>query len=102
MVIVATEGVQAPLETAHWNTLFPTPSPVTAETGEEGVVILPVPEMSDQDPVPKAGTVALNVEAVVPQRVWSGPALATEGGASTVTETVEVGLVQPSVVTKRE
>jgi hypothetical protein len=52
----------------HWNTLGPTPKPVTPEVGNEELVIVPVPLTNDQAPVPMVAVFPASV-AVVPQTV---------------------------------
>jgi hypothetical protein len=55
----------------------PTTNPVTPDVGEEGVVIVAVPETTDHKPVPTLGVLAASVVVVEPpHRVWSGPAFA--------------------------
>ena len=62
---------------------------VTPDVGEDGVVIVAVPETTDQAPVPTAGVFPANVVVVTPQAgVISVPALAVVGGAFTVTVAV--------------
>ena len=58
----------------------PTIKPVIPEVGDDGVVIVAVPETTDQEPVPTVGVFAAKV-AVVAQaaKVWSVPALAVVG-----------------------
>jgi hypothetical protein len=68
IVTVEEEGGQGALEIVHWNTLGPTPNPVTPEFGEDGVVIVPAPLTSVHAPVPAVGVFPASV-AVVPQTV---------------------------------
>ena len=51
--------------TVHWKVLVPTLKPVTVEVGEEGVVIVPVPAISVQSPVPTVGVLAANADEVM-------------------------------------
>lgn len=58
-----------PLFTLHWNTFWPTPSPVIVVKGEVGAVIVPWPLMRIHDPVPgaTAGLAAIDTAFVVEQ-----------------------------------
>ncbi len=69
-VIVTDEedAVQGELEIVHWKTLAPTPSAVTPDVGDDGVVIAPVPLTSVHTPVPVVEVFPARV-AVVPQTV---------------------------------
>jgi hypothetical protein len=93
MVTVDEEDVQGELLMVHWKTLAPIPNPVTPEVGEEGVVIVPVPETRVHKPVPVVGVFPASV-AVVPQTVWLEPALEAVGAATPVIVTVEEEAVQ--------
>ena len=64
-------------------TEVPVASPVTPEVGEDGVVMLAVPETMVHKPVPSAGTFPASV-ATVSQRSWSGPAFEAVGVAATI------------------
>ena len=61
--------------------------------GEDGVVIVAVPETTDQVPVPTVGVLPARMVAVVSQRFWSDPALAVVGRSSTVISTSSVELM---------
>ena len=58
--------------------MAPAPIPVIVVAGEVGVVIVPVPLINVQSPVPIIGVFAAMV-AFVPQTVWLGPAAAVVG-----------------------
>ena len=60
----------------------PAGTPVTPEVGLVGVVILAVPEKTDQEPVPAVGTFPASVKEPLSQFVWSVPALAVVGSSS--------------------
>lgn len=66
---------------------MPLPKPVTDEVGELAEVMVPLPDARVQVPLPIIGTLPLKLVAVE-QMVWSMPALATVGSASTVMITV--------------
>jgi hypothetical protein len=59
---------QTPFDIRHWKTFAPTPRPVTVEVGEDGVVIVPVPEINVHVPVPITAALPAKV-AVVEQTV---------------------------------
>ena len=61
-------GVHGGFEIVQVNTFAPTPRPVTPDVGEDGVVIVPVPLVNVQVPVPIVGVFPAKV-AVVPQIV---------------------------------
>ena len=48
----------------HWNVLVPTLRPVTLLVGDEGVVMVPVPAMSVQVPVPVVGVLPAKDDVV--------------------------------------
>ena len=78
----------------HWNTLFPAASPVTVETGEPGVVMVPDPLIRVHVPVPVIGVLPASV-AVVPQMAWAGPASAMVGAGCMVIPAVAEAAAQP-------
>ena len=85
MTTSSVEGEQGALEIVHLNVAdAPITNPVTPEVGDEGVVIVAVPETTDQFPVPTVGVLPANVVVVTLQRFWSEPALAVVGLAFTV------------------
>jgi len=61
--------------------VLPAGTPVTPELGVDGVVIVAVPEITDQVPVPTVGEFAAIVKLPLLQFAWSLPALAVVGGA---------------------
>ena len=78
--------VHGPLVIVHLNVdEAPGVKPVTVVVGLDGLVMVPVPEISVQLPVPTVGVFPVSV-AVVPLHgiVWLGPALATVGLRKTV------------------
>jgi hypothetical protein len=78
---VSTEEGQEPFVIVHTNVLMPTLIAVIAEAGEAGVVMIPVPAITDQTPVPVAGIFPFNDEAEE-HIVKSSPASATVGSGS--------------------
>ena len=71
---------QPPLLSRHCKTLFPTPKFVAELLKDPGVVIVPVPETTDQVPIPKVGALAARtVVGVLTQSVWLLPASAMPG-----------------------
>jgi hypothetical protein len=58
------EAVQGALEIVHLKVLAPTPSAVSPEVGDEGVVIVPAPEINVHNPVPDAGVFPAKVAVV--------------------------------------
>ena len=79
------EPVHEPFEIVHLIvTEDPITSPVTLEAGDEGVVIVAVPETTDHIPVPAVGVFPARMVAVVSQRSISVPALAVVGNSSVV------------------
>ena len=55
------EAVQAPFEMVHLNTLDPFERPVTVVPGLEGAVMVPLPLIFVQVPVPTVGVFPFNV-----------------------------------------
>ena len=55
IITSSVEGVHPLPLMVHLNALVPIPIPVTPEVGEEGEVIVAVPEITVQSPVPSAG-----------------------------------------------
>jgi hypothetical protein len=75
-------GVQVPLLIVHRRVaVLPAGTPVTPELGEEGDVIVAVPETTDHNPLPTLGEFAAIVKLPLLQFDWSLPALAVVGGA---------------------
>ena len=63
------EGVHAPLEIIQRSVAEdPTTNPVTPEVGDEGVVTVAVPEITDHIPVPTVGVLPANVAVVTLHR----------------------------------
>ena len=56
-----------------------TANPVTSDVGEDGVVMVAVPETTVQVPVPTVGLLPAKVAMVASHAVMSEPALATVG-----------------------
>lgn len=82
---------QAPLVIVQRSVaVAPGTNPVRPETGDEGVVMVAVPETTLQLPVPITGVLPESVAIVTLQSVWSGPAFEGVGGSSTVIVTFEV------------
>ena len=86
LIVTSSEDVgHVPFDVVHVNTFAPTPNPVTPDVGEEGVVIVPVPDVNVQVPVPTAGVLPAKVAVPgVSHTVWSVPAFAAVGAASNV------------------
>jgi len=92
MITESCESGHTPLEIVQISVSeLPAGNPVTPEVADVGVVIEVDPNAVHK-PDPMAGTLPANV-AVVPQTVWSGPALAMVGFWSDVmiTESTEFG-----------
>ncbi len=60
---------------------LPAGTPVTPEVGEDGFVIVAVPEATDQDPLPTVGAFPASVKLPSLQFDWSLPAFAVVGRA---------------------
>jgi hypothetical protein len=58
------EAVQGALEIVHLKVLAPMPRAVSPEVGDEGVVIVPAPEINVHNPVPDAGVFPAKVAVV--------------------------------------
>lgn len=86
-VIVIVDNVkgQAPLFVMlHCKIFEPSPNPVTAVFGDKLFVIVPVPEIKDQVPMPEIGVLPDKVvEGFKMHNIWFGPALAIVGAWST-------------------
>jgi hypothetical protein len=78
----------------HRSVLIPTPIPVTPEVGEEGSVMVAVPEMTVHVPVPVAGAFAANVVVDV-QMSCALPAFAVVGLCARVMTTSSEEEAQP-------
>ena len=61
IVTSSEDAAQTPFVIVQLNTFAPTPNPVTPEVGEEGVVIVPVPDVNVQIPVPVTGVFPASV-----------------------------------------
>lgn len=84
MLIVELLVPQPPPLIVHCNTLTPNPRPVTLLVASVGVVTVPLPEITDQVPVPLVGVLAANTAVgLLIQTVWFGPATGAEGIRST-------------------
>ena len=69
MITSSEEEVHGALEIVHLRVADePTTNPVTPEVGEEVVVTVAVPEITDHNPVPEAGVFPANVVVVTLQR----------------------------------
>lgn len=77
-----------------------TANPVTPDVGEDGVVIVTVPETTDQSPVvPAVGVFPAKVAIVTPQLgLISAPAFAATGGEITVTDAVFTDIAEPQAL----
>jgi hypothetical protein len=61
MVTLETDDAQGELEMVHWKIFAPKPRPVTLVVGESELVIVPLPEIRLQVPVPVTGVFAAMV-----------------------------------------
>jgi hypothetical protein len=61
IVTSSNDGVHPPLLIVHLSTFAPVPSPVTAEVGLDGVVIVAVPLITLHAPVPIVAVLPANV-----------------------------------------
>lgn len=93
IITSSVEAVQGALEMVHLNVFAPTPSAVSPEVGEDGVVMVPTPEISVHNPVPTPGAFPARV-AVVAQMAWSVLAADTVGTALLVMITSSIEAVQ--------
>lgn len=78
--MVSFEAMQVPFDMVHTNEFVPAVKPVIAEVAELVVVTVADPAITDHNPVPTVGVLAVKV-AVVLQVFWSTPALAVVGAA---------------------
>ena len=80
MVTFETEGAHGELEMVHAKTFVPKPIPVIEVVGESELVIVPLPEIKVQTPVPNRAVLApIKVFGLVIHKVWLVPALAVVG-----------------------
>jgi len=87
---VETDGAQGALEIVHAKMFVPKPKPVTEVVGDNELVIVPLPEIKVQAPVPVTAALPfIIVDGDEIQRVWLVPAFAVVGTPLTVTATVE-------------
>lgn len=70
--------------------VVPGTKPVSPDDGDDGAVMVAVPETTLQLPLPITGALPERLAVVTLQRVWSGPAFDEVGGGSTVIVTFEV------------
>ena len=100
IITSSVDGVQGALEIVQRSVAVPgTASPVTPDVGEAGVVMVAVPETTDQFPVPTPGVFPAKVAVVTPHGGFiSSPALAMVGRADTATEAVLTGAAEPQVL----
>lgn len=78
IITSSVEAVHGALLIVHLNVFGPIANPVTPEVGLPGVVMVAVPDTTDQAPVPTVAVFPANV-VVEPQIVWSVPAVETVG-----------------------
>jgi len=91
MLIVEVLAPQAPFAIAHCNTFIPTAKPVTLLVSRVGVVIVPLPKITDHVPSPTMAVLPANiVEGELIHNVWFPPALEIVGTLSTCMLIVEV------------
>ena len=83
------------LASVHLRTFTPKGRPVTALFVSEGVVMLPPPDITDQEPTPPVGVIAARVVVgELTQIVWLGPAFAMLGVPVTTIDKLAVLLPQ--------
>jgi hypothetical protein len=87
MATVDVAGGQTPLLTVQAKIFGPAASELTTALVIVGFMIVPMPVISDQVPLPILGVTALRV-AVVAQMVWSAPAV-DDGKACLTTVTLD-------------
>jgi hypothetical protein len=107
MVTSAVEGVQVPLLTVQRNTFVPYDKPDTVAFAALMLLNEPVPDTTDQAPVPTVGVLAARFAVVVafnPHKFWFNPAFAVVGGSNKVivTSAVEGAQVAPLVIVQRK
>jgi len=79
----------------HSKTFVPTPRPATAVTGDSEFVMVPLPDIWFQTPVPTIGVFPFRVVfGEVMHKLWLTPALEIVGASSTCIKTVEDDAVQ--------
>ena len=82
--ILSMDAGQTPFVTTHVNLLIaPIVNPIAVELGEVGTIIDPLPETTNQFPLPIIGELAERTVDVLLHIVWSNPAKATVGIIST-------------------
>ena len=86
VIVTLLDEAQVPFRIDHLKTLLPTANPVTVVLGLVTDVIFPVPETNVHTPLLKGLVAAIVAVVVNAHKVWLGPAFATIGLASTVTE----------------
>ena len=97
--IVLELDAQLPLLAVQRSTFVPLAKPVTVLTGDNELVIVPLPEITDQVPMPALSVLAAKTVVGLPmQSVWFGPAIAVAGIWSTCILILEE-LVQPPLLT---
>ena len=95
MMVTSSVEVQDKFVVLHLNvTEVPTTIPVTVDVGEDGVVIVAIPDTTDQLPLPTVGVLPESVVLVTLQRLILLPALAAVGGSAMVITTSSVDAPQ--------
>lgn len=99
IVILEVEAAQGAFVIDQVKTLVPAVNPVIVVTGEEGVVITPLPETFIHTPTPvTAGFPAIVTEPVLRQIVWLGPAAAAVGGGFPVIVTCDTEVTHGKLI----
>jgi hypothetical protein len=81
---------QGGFEITHSNMFIPKPNPVTEVVGESELVIVPLPDINDQVPIPTVAALEfINAFGLVIQTVWLKPAFAIVGTSFTIIATVD-------------
>lgn len=81
MVISSVDATHVPFEIVQRKVFTPVVSPVTPEVGEEGVVTVADPAITDHAPVPTTGVFPARVAVGVLHKLWFGPAADVVGFA---------------------
>ena len=81
MVTSSNEAGQVPFEMVQRKIFAPTDKPLTVDVGDDGVIIVPVPEINVHVPFPIVGALPAS-DVLAAHNAWSGPAFAVVGFGS--------------------
>ncbi|MBL4691344.1 MAG: hypothetical protein JKY68_07790, partial [Rhodospirillales bacterium] len=104
MTMSSVDAGHTPLLIVHLNVDEPLMvNPLAVDVGSATTSALPVPDTVDHAPVPVVGVLAAKVVVITLHKLWSGPAAATVGLASTetVTSSKELGQVPFEIVQRK-